>query len=193
MPVKRSKRASRVVAVGLAGVAALSGTAFVGGSVRAPAGRSTNVELNSAGKYGPGEWLQAFWYYYPKTRDVDYVNDVGYLPNGESLIECGNACVRPRAPDPHTPGSPLPPSFFVNAVGYLPNVESIVTVGNAGVRPPQPDPHTNGSPLPEGEFVNAVGYLPNGESIVTVGNAGVRPPQPDPHTPGSPLPKPRRR
>ena len=51
---------------------------------------------------GPGEWLQAFWYYYPKTRDVDYVNDVGYLPNGESIVTVGNAGVRPPAPDPRS-------------------------------------------------------------------------------------------
>jgi len=191
----KGARSSRTLALGAVGVAAYvcqQGASFVGGRMT-QARQPERMQMRQAGFYGPAEWFQAHWYYYPKTRDVDYVNDVGYLPDGSPLNEVGNAAVRPPSPDPHTPGSPLPPSFYVNDVGYLPDGQSIVTVGNAAVRPLAPDPHTPGSPLPEGEFVNAVGYLPNGESIVTVGNAAVRPPQPDPHTPGSPLPKPRRR
>jgi len=195
MAIKKGSKTSRALALGVTGAVAVlcqKGATFVGGrpaQTRAPERVACKIGLS----YGPAQDCEPWMFYYPKTRDVDFVNDVGYLPNGESIVTVGNAGVRPPQPDPHTPGSPLPPSFYVNDVGYLPNGESIVTVGNAGVRPLQPDPHTNGSPLPEGEFVNAVGYLPNGESIVTVGNAGVRPLQPDPHTPGSPLPKPRRR
>eukprot|EP00929_Paragymnodinium_shiwhaense_P113383 TRINITY_DN81673_c0_g1_i1.p1 TRINITY_DN81673_c0_g1~~TRINITY_DN81673_c0_g1_i1.p1 ORF type:complete len:196 (-),score=22.16 TRINITY_DN81673_c0_g1_i1:250-837(-) len=195
MAGQRGRKSLRLVALGVAGVLAYTwsgASAFV--SCRVKQTREIDaIQMQAAGIYGPGKTKEFWYYYYPKNRDVDFVNDVGYLPDGTPFNTVGNAGVRPPSPDPHTPGSPLPPSFYVNDVGYLPDGTAFNKVGNAAVRPPSPDPHTEGSPLPEGEFVNSVGYLPDGTPFNTVGNAAVRPPSPDPHTPGSPLPRPRRR
>eukprot|EP00929_Paragymnodinium_shiwhaense_P075658 TRINITY_DN386_c0_g3_i1.p1 TRINITY_DN386_c0_g3~~TRINITY_DN386_c0_g3_i1.p1 ORF type:complete len:218 (-),score=30.00 TRINITY_DN386_c0_g3_i1:34-621(-) len=195
MTGKQGNKSARLAVVGVAGALAWAckeGAAFVSG--RAGNTRQSDaIQMQAASKYGPAGHLESWYYYYPKTRDVDFVNDIGYLPDGSAYNTVGNAAVRPASPDPHTPGSALPPSFYVNDVGYLPDGSSLVTVGNAAFRPAQPDPHTPGAALPEGEFVNSVGYLPDGSSLVTVGNAAFRPASPDPHTPGSALPKPRRR
>merc|ERR1712187_800758 len=92
-----------------------------------------------------------------------YNNDVGYLPDGTSIVRAGNAMNHPETipADPHTPGSALPKAAFVNDVGYLPDGTAFNLAGNAVNHPESigPDPHTPGSALPEPLFgyVNDVG------------------------------------
>merc|ERR1712003_555785 len=63
-----------------------------------------------------------------------FVNDVGYLPDGTPFSTAGNLSNHPEMaqPDPHTPGSPLPPPLkgYVNEIGYLPDGTDMATAGN---------------------------------------------------------------
>ena len=63
------------------------------------------------------------------------MNDVGYLPDGTPLNRAGNAINHPEniGPDPHTPGSPLPPSSYAADIGYLVDGTDIATAGNNAV------------------------------------------------------------
>eukprot|EP00971_Amphidinium_carterae_P077987 1542832-Amphidinium_carterae.1 len=49
---------------------------------------------------------------------------------GSNLATCGNQWFRPGTVDPHTPGTPLPTSYYVNDVGYLPDGTSLALAGN---------------------------------------------------------------
>ncbi|CAK9002913.1 unnamed protein product [Durusdinium trenchii] len=50
--------------------------------------------------------------------DLEFGNDVGYLPDGTPMHSAGNAMNHPETigPDPHSPGAPLPRANFVNDV-----------------------------------------------------------------------------
>jgi hypothetical protein len=119
-------------------------------------------------------------FYYEKSAktyiDLKYNNDVGYLPDGTAMNLAGNAKNHPEtiAPDPHTPGSPLPRAHFVNSIGYFPDGTAYNLAGNALNHPETigPDLHTPGSPLPAPlfGFVNAMGYTPDGTSMDLAGN-----------------------
>merc|ERR1712066_519378 len=108
--------------------------------------------------------------------DLKYNNDVGYLPDGTAMNLAGNAMNHPEtiAPDPHTPGSPLPRAHFVNSIGYLPDGTAMNKAANLLNHPETqgPDLHTPGSPLPPPlfGFVNAIGYTPDGTSMELAGN-----------------------
>eukprot|EP00435_Cladocopium_sp_Y103_P052428 s215_g16.t1 len=95
--------------------------------------------------------------------DLEFLNDVGYLPDGTPMNKAGNAINHPETiqPDPHTPGSPLPRALFCNSVGYLPDGTPMNAAGNAMNHPEtmQPDMHTPGSPLPPSHYYADVGYL----------------------------------
>eukprot|EP00434_Breviolum_minutum_P018086 symbB.v1.2.015952.t1/scaffold1203.1/size131588/19 len=138
--------------------------------------------------------------------DLEFLNDVGYLPDGTPLNRAGNCINHPETiqPDPHTPGTPLPRANLHNSVGYLPDGTAMNAAGNALNHPErmQPDMHVVGSPLPKSvycaddayadlEFLNDVGYLPDGTPLNRAGNCINHPEtiQPDPHTPGTPLPR----
>jgi len=111
-------------------------------------------------------------YQKPGNQELDFMNDVGYLPDGSSLKTCGNNYFRPQSVDPHVDGSPLPKSYYVNDVGYLPDGTSLKTAGNNVFRPGSVDPHVAGSPLtpPLKGFCNSVGYLPDGTALELAGN-----------------------
>ncbi|CAL1149572.1 unnamed protein product [Cladocopium goreaui] len=95
--------------------------------------------------------------------DLEFLNDVGYLPDGTPMNRAGNAVNHPETigPDPHTPGSPLPRAEFVNSIGYLPDGTAMNAAGNALNHPEtmQPDLHTPGSPLPTSYYYADVGDL----------------------------------
>ena len=65
--------------------------------------------------------------------DLEFSNDIGYLPDGTPLNRAGNAINHPEniGPDSHAPGSPLPRANFVNSVGYLPDGTPLNRAGNA--------------------------------------------------------------
>ena len=70
---------------------------------------------------------------------AEFVNSVGYLPDGTPLNAAGNALNHPETmqPDMHNPGSPLPASFYAAEVGYLVDGTPMATAGNLSVqRPP---------------------------------------------------------
>eukprot|EP00971_Amphidinium_carterae_P246863 4902911-Amphidinium_carterae.1 len=113
-----------------------------------------------------------FVYEKPGNQQLVFCNDVGYLPDGSNLATCGNQWFRPDSVDPHTPGTPLPTSYYVNDVGYLPDGTSLALAGNNIFRPGQVDPHTPGSPLPPPlkGWINDTGYLPDGTPMDKAGN-----------------------
>ena len=94
---------------------------------------------------------------------MEFLNDVGYLPDGTPLNKAGNCVNHPEniQPDPHTPGSPLPRAEFTNSIGYLPDGTPMNAAGNALNHPEtmQPDMHVAGSPLPASVYTADVGYL----------------------------------
>ena len=110
--------------------------------------------------------------------DLEFLNDVGYLPDGTPLNKAGNCINHPEIimPDPHTPGSPLPRAEFTNSIGYLPDGTPMNAAGNALNHPEtmQPDMHVAGSPLPASVYSADVGYLVDGTDLVTAGNNSVR-------------------
>ncbi|CAJ1327863.1 unnamed protein product [Effrenium voratum] len=110
--------------------------------------------------------------------DLQYGNDVGYLPDGTPMNAAGNAINHPETiqPDPHSPGSPLPRAIFANDVGYLPDGTPLNRAGNAINHPETigPDPHSPGSPLPASAYAAEVGYLVDGTPIATAGNNSLR-------------------
>ena len=114
--------------------------------------------------------------------DLEFMNDVGYLPDGTPMNRAGNAINHPETigPDPHTPGSPLPRAEFVNSVGYLPDGTPLNAAGNALNHPETmgPDSHAPGSPLPESFYAAATGYLVDGTPMASAGNLSVQAPPP---------------
>ena len=76
--------------------------------------------------------------------DLEYLNDVGYLPDGTPMNRAGNAINHPEniQPDPHTPGAPLPRAEFTNSVGYLPDGTPMNAAGNALNHPETMQPDT---------------------------------------------------
>ena len=107
--------------------------------------------------------------------DLEYINDVGYLPDGTPMNMAGNAVNHPETiqPDLHNPGSPLPRANFVNSIGYLPDGTPLNRAGNAINHPETigPDPHTPGSPLPASVYAAETGYLVDGTPLELAGNA----------------------
>jgi len=110
--------------------------------------------------------------------DFEFINDVGYLPDGTPMNRAGNAINHPETigPDPHTPGSPLPRAIFTNSVGYLPDGTPLNAAGNALNHPEtmQPDMHTPGSPLPASYYAASMGYLVDGTPMSQAGNLSVQ-------------------
>ncbi|OLQ08562.1 Ribulose bisphosphate carboxylase, chloroplastic [Symbiodinium microadriaticum] len=110
--------------------------------------------------------------------DLEFTNDVGYLPDGTPLNKAGNALNHPETigADKHVAGSPLPRAKFVNSVGYLPDGTPMNAAGNAINHPEtmQPDPHMAGSPLPPSSYAADVGYLVDGTPLETAGNNSVK-------------------
>ncbi|CAE7024454.1 rbcL, partial [Symbiodinium sp. CCMP2456] len=110
--------------------------------------------------------------------DLEFTNDVGYLPDGTPLNKAGNAVNHPETigADKHVAGSPLPRAKFVNSVGYLPDGTPMNAAGNAINHPEtmQPDPHMAGSPLPPSSYAADVGYLVDGTPLDTAGNNSVK-------------------
>ena len=110
--------------------------------------------------------------------DLEFNNDVGYLPDGTALNRAGNAINHPETigPDRHAPGSPLPRANFVNSVGYLPDGTPLNRAGNAINHPESigPDMHAPGSPLPASVYAADVGYLVDGTALETAGNNSVK-------------------
>jgi len=121
--------------------------------------------------------------------DLEFLNDVGYLPDGTPMNRAGNAVNHPETigPDPHTPGSPLPRAEFVNSIGYLPDGTAMNAAGNALNHPEtmQPDLHTPGSPLPTSYYYADVGYLVDGTDLMWAGNNSVKAGAPIPPAPAS--------
>ena len=66
---------------------------------------------------------------------ANFVNDVGYLPDGTPLNKAGNAMNHPEniAPDPHSPGSALPESVYAASVGYFVDGTPVAMAGNNSV------------------------------------------------------------
>merc|ERR1712078_862865 len=58
---------------------------------------------------------QAPAYFYNKNPAIEskFWADAGYFSDGTSVVYCGNAQFRDPMPDPHTPGSALPPSKYI--------------------------------------------------------------------------------
>merc|ERR1711879_175573 len=128
--------------------------------------------------------------------EQEFLNDVGYLPDGTPMNKAGNLINHPETigPDPAVVGADLPKAIFVNDVGYLPDGTPMNTAGNLINHPETigADPHVPGSDLPKAVFVNSIGYLPDGTPMNKAGNLLNHPETigPDPHVPGSPLPLP---
>lgn len=133
----------------------------------------------SSGSNGAVRYGQGFSYSYPRDAyaDLEYGNDVGYLPDGTPMNAAGNAMNHPETipPDPHSPGSPLPRANFVNDVGYLPDGTPLNKAGNAMNHPENiaPDPHSPGSALPESVYAASVGYFVDGTPVAMAGNNSV--------------------
>jgi len=140
-------------------------TSFAGSS---PA---NGVKLRHAGNFLYGFQRDSFC-------DLEFSNDIGYLPDGTPLNRAGNAINHPEniGPDSHTPGSPLPAAIFVNDIGYLPDGTALNRAGNAINHPENigPDMHTPGSPLPPSKYSQDVGYLVDGTAMETAGNLSVQ-------------------
>merc|ERR1711963_255441 len=115
-------------------------------------------------KAGAAAFTAEAWVYAKSAESFcgqEFINDVGYLPDGTPMNRAGNLINHPETigPDPHVPGSDLPAAVFVNSVGYLPDGTPMNKAGNLINHPETigPDPHVPGSPLPlplKG-FVNA--------------------------------------
>merc|ERR1711972_16897 len=108
--------------------------------------------------------------------EQEFLNDVGYLPDGTPMNKAGNLINHPETigPDPAVVGADLPKAIFVNDVGYLPDGTPMNTAGNLINHPETigPDPHVAGSPLPlplKG-YVNEIGYCPDGTPMDKSGN-----------------------
>ncbi|CAJ1410364.1 unnamed protein product [Effrenium voratum] len=110
--------------------------------------------------------------------DLEYTNDVGYLPDGTPMNRAGNAINHPESiqPDLHNPGAPLPRALFANSVGYLPDGTPLNAAGNAINHPErmQPDLHNPGSPLPTSVYAADVGYLVDGTPLNAAGNNSLK-------------------
>merc|ERR1712056_86383 len=108
--------------------------------------------------------------------NLEFINEVGYLPDGTPMNRAGNLLNHPETigPDPHVPGSDLPTAVFVNSVGYLPDGTPMNTAGNLINHPEMigPDLHMAGAPLPPPlkGYVNAIGYCPDGTPMDKAGN-----------------------
>jgi len=138
--------------------------AFVGSS----AAPKTNVRHSIGFAYGFQR--DAF-------ADLEFSNDVGYLPDGTPMNRAGNAINHPETiqPDRHAPGSPLPRANFVNDVGYLPDGTPLNKAGNAVNHPETiaPDMHSPGAPLPASSYAADTGYLVDGTPMDRAGNLSV--------------------
>ncbi|CAJ1458421.1 unnamed protein product [Effrenium voratum] len=110
--------------------------------------------------------------------DLEYTNDVGYLPDGTPINRAGNAINHPESiqPDLHNLGAPLPRALFTNSVGYLPDGTPLNAAGNAINHPErmQPDLHNPGSPLPTSVHAADVGYLVDGTPLNAAGNNSMK-------------------
>jgi len=108
--------------------------------------------------------------------ELNFANDIGYLPDGTPMNRVGNLLNHPEmiGPDPHVDGSALPKAVFFNDVGYLPDGTPMNRVGNLLNHPEMigPDPHVDGTPLlpPLKGFVNDIGYTPDGTDMTKAGN-----------------------
>merc|ERR1712137_1251154 len=77
-----------------------------------------------------------FYYAKPEKAYCELVfgNDVGYLPDGTPMNKAGNMNNHEgmAGPDPHTPGSALPPPLkgYLNDIGYLPDGTDMTIAGN---------------------------------------------------------------
>lgn len=148
--------------------------AFIGKAVATKEGGRTLVQRQA----GADGWV------YAKTEvaycEQEFLNDVGYLPDGTPLNMAGNCVNHPETigPDAHTPGAALPKAIFLNEVGYLPDGTPLNTAGNSMNHPDRigPDLHTPGSPLlpPLKGFVNDTGYCPDGTDMSIAGNMSVK-------------------
>jgi len=131
-------------------------------------------------KASAASWSGANAFIYQKSAesqcDLEFVNNVGYLPDGTAMNTAGNGVNHPEvvAPDPHVPGSPLPRAVYVNDVGYLPDGTPMNMAGNCinHLETVGPDPHVTGSPLPSPlkGYVNDIGYCPDGTDMLKAGN-----------------------
>ena len=125
---------------------------------------------------GALKYSSGFEYAYQRNAyaDLEYGNDVGYLPDGTALNTAGNCINHPETiqPDRHTPGSPLPRAHFHNDVGYLPDGTPLNKAGNAINHPEniQPDLHVPGSALPASGYSADVGYFVDGTPVEFAGN-----------------------
>merc|ERR1712170_196022 len=80
------------------------------------------------------------FYYAKPTKayyQLEFGNDVGYLPDGTPMHKAGNMNNHPNmaGPDPHVAGSPLPKAAFVNDIGYLPDGTPMNKAGNMNNHP----------------------------------------------------------
>merc|ERR1712151_1402118 len=66
--------------------------------------------------------------------EQEFLNDVGYLPDGPPMNKAGNLINPPETigPDPHVAGSPLPLPLkgYVNEIGYCPDGTPMDKAGN---------------------------------------------------------------
>merc|ERR1712190_52649 len=110
------------------------------------------------------------------TSELEFYNNVGYLPDGTPMHMAGNMNNHPEnaGPDLHVPGSALPVAVYTNSIGYLPDGTAMHMAGNMMNHPENmgPDLHKDGSPLlePLMGYVNSVGYTPDGTSMELAGN-----------------------
>ena len=156
--------------------------AFVGSSVPAPTPMAASAPPPTAAPTSQGTAMYGRKFEYSFQKDayaeLEFCNDVGYLPDGTPLNRAGNAINHPEniGPDSHAPGSPLPRANFVNSVGYLPDGTPLNRAGNAINHPEsiQPDMHTPGAPLPASVYAADVGYLVDGTPLDTAGNNSVK-------------------
>ncbi|CAJ1458426.1 unnamed protein product [Effrenium voratum] len=144
-----------------------------------PSTTSSPATMTAAqGKHG----AHGIQYPYSNQKDVyadlEYTNDVGYLPDGTPMNRAGNAINHPESiqPDLHNPGAPLPRALFANSVGYLPDGTPLNAAGNAINHPEsmQPDLHNPGSPLPTSVYAADVGYLVDGTPLNAAGNNSLK-------------------
>merc|ERR1712107_630136 len=77
------------------------------------------------------------FYYAKPTKayyQLEFGNDVGYLPDGTPINKAGNMNNHEgmAGPDLHAPGSPLPPPLkgYMNDIGYLPDGTDMAIAGN---------------------------------------------------------------
>jgi len=141
-----------------------------------PVVTSTPVAASFVGSTGDALYGIKFDYCKQKDAyaDLEFLNDVGYLPDGTPMNMAGNCINHPERiqPDPHTPGSPLPRANLHNSVGYLPDGTAMNAAGNALNHPErmQPDMHVAGSPLPKSVYYADVGYFADGTDLTAAGN-----------------------